>query len=395
MIIKELHSISLDTKLCSRCYVCYSVCPFEAISLNQDKIPVIDTQKCMLCGICASACPSGIITLQEYDARSLIKVLDTEKSSGKTSLVVACRGSTSPDCESSKGSGEQNAENRIFLRVPCVGRLPLDFYLTALSYGINNILTIQCNHPFCRFINGSLTNYSRIYALRRILGILGYAEGTLTMIAGTNQANYYTADCVGCDKCVHICPYEAISSGPMGTPSINYDKCTGCGACTLVCPHLALEIRGFEFKHIFEKIEISAGKIKKSDSFNPAILVFCCQWAEFGNLDPQNEGFIRPNSSIIEIPCFSKLDPINILQAFHQGFEGVLAIICSDDDCKSKDSRSAAGDNMLALEAALKRMGLESRFSVYRTSPRNSGDFEREIESFSDKIASMQKEEVR
>jgi F420-non-reducing hydrogenase iron-sulfur subunit len=390
MLIKEPSPIRLDNRLCSRCNICYSVCPFLAISLNHDRIPVIDTQKCMLCGICASACPSGLISLQEFNPGSLSKLVGNNKSMGKAGLVVACRGSTAADFESLEGLFAGDIEKQILVRVPCVGRLPVEFYLTALSSGIKNIVTLQCTSEFCRFKNGSTTNLARLYALKRILSTLGYTENTLTIVEGSEQAKYSSTDCVGCDKCVHVCPSKAISAGPLGTPAIDFTKCSGCGACTLVCPHMALEISGYEFKHISEMVENTAGKIKKGSSFPPAILVFCCQWAEFSNLDSQAAGFFKPNLSTIEIPCFSKLDPINILQAFHLGFNGVLAITCSNNECKSKESRNAAENNMRALNAALKMMGLESRFKVHPTSPRNLGDFEREIESFSDLISSLQ-----
>jgi F420-non-reducing hydrogenase iron-sulfur subunit len=227
-----------------------------------------------------------------------------------------------------------------------------------------------------------------------MLGAMGYADSTLTIVERAKQVDYSTTDCVGCDKCVHVCPYKAISTGQFGTPSIDYLKCTGCGACTVVCPHLALEISGYECKHIAEIIENNSRQIKKGNAYPPAILVFCCQWAEFGNLDPRIESMVRPNLSIIEIPCFSKLDPINVIQALNQGYDGVLAVTCSDNDCKSKESRNTAEDNMTVLSAGLKIMGLESRFKVYKTSPRKVGDFNREVESFSNIISSLKREGV-
>jgi coenzyme F420-reducing hydrogenase delta subunit len=393
MKMKESGAISLETRLCSRCYICSSVCPYKAISLDPEGLPVIDARACLLCGLCASACPSGIIRLREYNPAFLSRALAAGKKNGESNLVLACRGSTAPD--SRDELCEQDNHKGVFIRVPCVGRMPPAFYLHALSHGIEKILTVRCNSGFCRFKDGSLTSYSRIYALKRLISAMGYTDDTLTVVENAKQVDYTTCDCVGCDKCVQACPYAAISSGPLGSPSIDYAKCTGCGACTLVCAHLALEISGYEFRRMSEKVELIAGKPGTSGYSSPAILVFCCQWAEFSHLDRQYPGLTGPNVSIIEIPCFSKLDPVIILRALHQGFGGVLAITCSDDECKSKESRSGAADNMNTLNTALKMLGRETRFKVFRTSPRNPDDFEREIVSFSNTISLLKSEEVR
>ena len=47
---------------------CVSVCPFDAISI-QDSLAVVDINKCTGCGKCVEACPRGIIDLQDrkYD----------------------------------------------------------------------------------------------------------------------------------------------------------------------------------------------------------------------------------------------------------------------------------------------------------------------------------------
>ncbi|MEJ2627674.1 MAG: 4Fe-4S binding protein, partial [bacterium] len=39
------------------------VCPFDALSMGADDLPVVDEEKCTGCGKCVEACPRGIITL--------------------------------------------------------------------------------------------------------------------------------------------------------------------------------------------------------------------------------------------------------------------------------------------------------------------------------------------
>jgi len=42
---------------------CHRACPFGAIGMSKDNLPVIDREKCTACGVCVSACPKNIIDL--------------------------------------------------------------------------------------------------------------------------------------------------------------------------------------------------------------------------------------------------------------------------------------------------------------------------------------------
>ncbi|MDP2859027.1 MAG: RnfABCDGE type electron transport complex subunit B [Bacillota bacterium] len=42
---------------------CVSVCPFNAIHMGPDGLPVVDKEKCTACGNCVKACPRAIISL--------------------------------------------------------------------------------------------------------------------------------------------------------------------------------------------------------------------------------------------------------------------------------------------------------------------------------------------
>jgi F420-non-reducing hydrogenase iron-sulfur subunit len=388
MVMQEVAPITIRDELCSRCTVCLSICPFEAISRHEDRI-VIDLEKCTICGICASACPSGAIVPYYYGSGTLIEGIDTKRAREKTSLVVACRGSISPDIELLETLKELNLERPILMRVPCVGRLPSVFYITALSMGIRQIVVVQCRQDLCRFEKGSLMNHRRVAMLRSMLRTLGYTNNTITVIERAKQIEYDTEKCVGCDKCINICPYGAIEAQPLATPKVDYTKCTGCGACAVVCPHVALEIHGYECARFAELIMKHADKMKKMRTRSPAILVLCCQWAEFASLDRDHSGFIKPNVAILEIPCFSKLDPINVFQALLYGFDGVLVVACSDDDCRSKESRLTTENNMKVLRTSLRMLGLENRFRIHKTSPKKLGDFKQELDSFTDEILAL------
>lgn len=50
---------------------CVKVCPFEAIHMGPDNLPVVNPNRCKGCGRCADICPRGVITIISMTARLL------------------------------------------------------------------------------------------------------------------------------------------------------------------------------------------------------------------------------------------------------------------------------------------------------------------------------------
>ncbi|MHC5034978.1 MAG: RnfABCDGE type electron transport complex subunit B [Planctomycetota bacterium] len=42
---------------------CAEACPYDAISMSEERLPVIDPEKCTACGICVRVCPRDLISL--------------------------------------------------------------------------------------------------------------------------------------------------------------------------------------------------------------------------------------------------------------------------------------------------------------------------------------------
>ena len=47
-------------------------------------------------------------------------------------------------------------------------------------------------------------------------------------------------DCIGCVKCIFVCPVGAISDGEIY--SIDPETCTECGTCADICPSEAISL---------------------------------------------------------------------------------------------------------------------------------------------------------
>jgi coenzyme F420-reducing hydrogenase delta subunit len=394
---KSVAVININQDYCSRCSICYSICPYEAIKRDAETGKVeIDLQKCQLCGICYSACPVFAIEIIYYNYSDLLGYVgEMCKKSGSETLVLMCRGNSPSTLEVEEILAEQglSIKNYIPLRLPCSGRVPTEFVFKVLGFGIKNIVSIQCEDTFCRFKEGTKINTRRLFLGRKILEELGFSKDVIRVVKYSRKVVYDTTKCVGCDKCVFICPYAAIEAEAFATPKILYDYCMGCGACALVCPHHAIQLRGFEFEDVLKKYWESARKLKVEGRF-PVILIFCCQWSEFSALDSPQSTLYKKNAIVLEVPCFKALDPVHVVNALQSGFDGVMAVVCSAEDCKLQEGRDIAERNMAALKKVLEKLNLLERFELFENSPRFAGSFEQKFNAFLEKIAAVKTSEV-
>ncbi len=65
---------------------CVAVCPFDAIHMNKEGLPVVDRNKCTGCNNCVLACPRNVIEL--HPVSSHVFVLCNNKDSGKNARQV-------------------------------------------------------------------------------------------------------------------------------------------------------------------------------------------------------------------------------------------------------------------------------------------------------------------
>ncbi|TET28448.1 MAG: hydrogenase iron-sulfur subunit [Candidatus Bathyarchaeum sp.] len=390
--------IEIADDYCSRCGICVAVCPFEAISKDeqQNKI-ILDVEECRVCGLCVSACPLSAIDLVYYNVDSITKkVQDEMAEKGAKTLVLTCRGSNPVTSNIEETLNDENVENYVSLRLPCVGRVPPEFYMNNLASGVEKILVLQCEEDFCRFKKGSQIGINRFELLKDTVKELGYDPSNLILKKNSLKAVYDTEKCVGCGKCVFICPYDAIVWKDISTPEIKTEDCMGCGACALVCPHQAIELRGYEFEPISEIIKNCSRKTAKAKAQGkPAILLFVCQWSEFSALDDVQNGCLTDDITIIELPCAKGFDPVLVLEALSLGFDGVMAVVCPEELCKLEEGTELAERNFSALKTVLKQYNLEERFDSFRVSPKYLGEFNATLESFKQKISSILKPEVK
>lgn len=67
----------IESEFCSGCKTCIVLCPYNAISFDEEKkVSVINEALCKGCGTCAAACPSGAIISKHFTAEQIMAQLE-------------------------------------------------------------------------------------------------------------------------------------------------------------------------------------------------------------------------------------------------------------------------------------------------------------------------------
>jgi Na+-translocating ferredoxin:NAD+ oxidoreductase RNF subunit RnfB len=179
---------------------CASVCPFGAIQMGDNRLPIIDEKKCTGCGVCVKECPKNVLTLMPRS--KLVYLACVSKDKGKAVKDV-CK----------------------------VGCFACNICIKACPYGA---LKMENNLPVMDFTKCT------------DCGICVHRCPTKSYIDRAKARPYalITPDCNGCGECVKVCQFKAIEGGPGVRHKVIVSKCIGCGECFKVCPIKAITMVG-------------------------------------------------------------------------------------------------------------------------------------------------------
>ena len=84
------------TFVCLGCGDCVTACPFDAIHMDENGLPVVSEEKCVACGACVKACPRNIIELRNKgvkDRRGFVCCVNKDKGNiARKACTAACIG---------------------------------------------------------------------------------------------------------------------------------------------------------------------------------------------------------------------------------------------------------------------------------------------------------------
>jgi electron transport complex protein RnfB len=118
---------------------------------------------------------------------------------------------------------------------------------------INNILPQtqcgQCNYPGCKPYAEAIANGEAPInqcppggqeGIRKLAELLDVEVLELNPDNGQEEADQVVeiveADCIGCTKCIQVCPVDAIVGAAKHMHTVILSECTGCDLCIPACP---------------------------------------------------------------------------------------------------------------------------------------------------------------
>ena len=73
----EPNTAEVDEEACSGCKTCLGMCPYHAISRDEEKgVALINEALCKGCGTCVAACPSGAITQHMFTDEEIYEEIE-------------------------------------------------------------------------------------------------------------------------------------------------------------------------------------------------------------------------------------------------------------------------------------------------------------------------------
>lgn len=115
----------------------------------------------------------------------------------------------------------------------------------------------------------------------------------------------------------------------------------------------------------------------------PKILGFLCRWCSYAGADLAGTSRKKypANIRIVKIPCSGRIDPLLVLRALYNGFDGVLVSGCHPGDCHYQTGNYRARRRIAITKKFLEYMGIEpERFQASWVSASEGGKFAEVVE---------------
>jgi ferredoxin len=172
-------------------------CPFDAITMSANNLPLIHPDKCTACGKCVAACPKQVIELAQ----------------ASKAVVISCH------------SRDKGADTKKKCQVGCIACGICVRTCPVEAIKIDNNLA-RIDHGKC-IVCGLCVKKCPTSAIKDHIPL-------------RPKAFIDPAKCAGIDVCAKVCPVNAITGDLRSAHVVNQEKCIGCGMCEARCPKKAI-----------------------------------------------------------------------------------------------------------------------------------------------------------
>ena len=149
----------VDIEKCTSCGICMTRCPYNAVSVDQEKkTPAhINPVLCKGCGTCAADCPVDAITMTNFTDAMILRQIEIalrENSSEKV-IIFACNWCSYAGADLAGTSRIQYPTNTRIIRTMCSGRVDVDYIKHCFEYGAGAVMLTGCHPQDCHYISGN------------------------------------------------------------------------------------------------------------------------------------------------------------------------------------------------------------------------------------------------
>jgi len=95
--------------------------------------------------------------------------------------------------------------------------------------------------------------------------------------------------------------------------------------------------------------------------FEPKIVAFVCNWCSYGGADIAGSKRLQysPNVKLIRVMCSGRVDPQFIMEALHDGADGIMVLGCHPGDCHYIEGNYRTMKRHGMLKLLLKQLNIE------------------------------------
>ena len=101
--------------------------------------------------------------------------------------------------------------------------------------------------------------------------------------------------------------------------------------------------------------------VRPESEWEPKVLMFACNWCSYAGLDLAGTSRLRYpiNVTIIKTMCSGRVDPTMVMQAFKDGFDGVIISMCHPGDCHYQNGNYKAIRRFELFRTLMDSFGIE------------------------------------